>query len=87
MMKIEHVNEAVELQRKLKVIEYELTVLDKAECLQVNWYNRSVTVKRYDFKFEELRGSMRIILENQRANIIRRCNQIGLLVDPVCIVE
>lgn len=87
MMKIEHVNEAVELQRKLKLIEYQLTVLDKTDYLQINWYNRSVTVKQDDFKFEELRGSMRTILENQRANIIRRCNQIGLLVDPVCIVE
>lgn len=85
MMKLEHLNEAVKLWKNLKAIEEQLAALNETKDIQINWCSRSVIVKQDDPKFEDLRSAMRVILENQHANLVRRCNQIDLLVDPVCI--
>jgi len=87
MMKACHVEEAHKLLKALKVLEEQIAQLKDTKDLQINWFNRSVTVKHSDPKFGDLRQSMLVILNNQRANLVRRANQIDLLIDPVVILK
>lgn len=83
-MKPEHLKEATKLADDYRVLHEQIAALDTDDKLQLNFFNRSISMEPTDPKFSEIRSAARTFLVLRTMQLVRRANQLGLhLESPV----
>ena len=86
-MLAKHLKEASDLMKELKTLNERLEALDTAECLEISFAKRQISVPKSDPQYAKLKAASRIFLDLRVSNVHRRMAQIGLHLEPTVVME